>query len=81
VGASILSRIGLADLVAESPDAYLEIAETLARDVNRLTLIRRTLRNVMLSSSLCDGTGYAATIETTYRRYWREWCEERLKSN
>jgi predicted O-linked N-acetylglucosamine transferase (SPINDLY family) len=76
VGASILSRVGLDELVAESPDAYLEIAELLAQDVTRLTHIRSTLRNIMHSSSLCDGVGFAATMENKYRQIWREWCDE-----
>jgi protein O-GlcNAc transferase len=80
VGASILSRVGLSDLVAESTDAYLEIVETLARDMNRLTRIRSSLRNTMQLSSLCDGVGFAASVENEYRRIWREWCEERIKN-
>ena len=81
VGASILTRVGLAGLVAASPDAYLEIAEALAGDAKRLTQIRGTLRDTMLSSSLCDGAGFASTVESSYRRIWREWCRNRLKSN
>lgn len=77
VGASILTRIGLADLVAESPDAYLRTAEALARATGRLSRIRNTLRETMISSSLCDGAGFAATIENAYRLFWREWCADR----
>ena len=77
VGASILSRVGLSDLVAESPDAYLGAAEALARDTGRLSRIRNTLRKTMISSSLCDGAGFAVTIENAYRLFWREWCADR----
>jgi protein O-GlcNAc transferase len=74
VGASILSRVGLSDLVAVSPDAYLRATESLARDMGRLSLIRNTLRQTMISSSLCNGAGFAASIENAYRLFWQKWC-------
>lgn len=80
VGASILTRVGLADLVVESLDEYLVAAEALARDSGRLSRIRNTLRETMLTSSLCDGAGFAATIENAYRRIWHNWCSDHSNS-
>lgn len=78
VGASILSRVGLSDLAAKTPDAYINIAEKLARDSIRLGSIRSSLRYTMLSSSLCNGTDFATSVENAYRRMWREWCAPQI---
>ena len=42
VGASLLSQIGLTDLIANSVEEYLEIAVALARNPERLSDLRRT---------------------------------------
>src|SRR5208283_5422309 len=49
-GKSILHNVGLADLVAETPSQYVDLAEELAADVPRLTELRSGLRNRMLAS-------------------------------
>lgn len=74
VGASILSRVGLGDLVAASPDDYLRIAVMLARDKERLQSIRASLRKTMCASPLCDGTAFAIKIEGAFRSMWQDWC-------
>ena len=74
VGASLLTRIGLDDLVAGDEDAYVEIAAALARDPGRLAGLRQGLRQRMLTSPLCDATGFARRIEDAYRIMWRRWC-------
>jgi protein O-GlcNAc transferase len=74
VGASLLTQVGLADLVAGDVEAYVEIAARLAGDRVRLTEIRRSLRPVMAASSLCDGPAFARKIEGAYRRMWARWC-------
>jgi predicted O-linked N-acetylglucosamine transferase (SPINDLY family) len=44
VGASLLTQIGLTDLIADSVDEYVEIAAALAGNPKRLDDLRRTLR-------------------------------------
>lgn len=78
VGASILSRLGLDDLVAATPDEYLRIGETLARDAGRRSRLRSTLRETMLNSTLCDAASFASQLEEAYRQMWRKWCTGRL---
>lgn len=77
VGASILSRIGLDNLVATSGDEYICIAENLVRDRERLYRLRKSLRQEMLSSPLLDGTVFARNMETAFRRMWITWCASR----
>ncbi|MFH2210225.1 MAG: tetratricopeptide repeat protein [Pseudomonadota bacterium] len=77
VGKSILSGIGLTDLVAESPMQYVDTAVALARDHDRLAKLRATLRDRMSAGGLLDGAGLAREVETAYRHMWRSWCTKR----
>ena len=75
VGASLLARVGLDDLVADSIDSYIEQAEDLAADGARLARLRSELRQRMAGSPLTDAAGFATRIEAAYREMWRRWCE------
>ncbi len=74
VGASLLERVGLSDLVAGDPEGYVAIASELARDAERLGRLRETLRDRMQRSSLCDAEGFAHHMEAAFREMWRRWC-------
>jgi predicted O-linked N-acetylglucosamine transferase (SPINDLY family) len=75
VGASLLGELGLADLIADSVEDYVEIAVALAADPERLQDLRRTLRSRFAASQLCDGAGFARKIEAAFRAMWQKWCE------
>jgi predicted O-linked N-acetylglucosamine transferase (SPINDLY family) len=75
-GVSILSNIGLSELIAESPEQYIQIATDLANDVPRLSRLRSQLREQMLRSPLMDAPQFARDMEAIYRRIWRDWCEK-----
>ena len=77
VGASLLARVGLSDLVATSPESYAEIAVRLAEDAARLSDLRQSLRPLMQASTLCDAPAFARRFETALRTMWRGWCEGR----
>ena len=70
-GLSILSNLGLADLVANSPEQYIDIAVKLAGDVPRLQELRGTLRERMRQSPLMDAPRFARHVEAAYREMWR----------
>src|SRR5271154_5488674 len=53
-GRSLLSQVGLQDLVAYSPDQYVKTAVSLANDRPRLQELRQNLRNRMRVSPLMD---------------------------
>jgi predicted O-linked N-acetylglucosamine transferase (SPINDLY family) len=63
VGASLLSCVGLHELVTENWNDYVAKAVQLAGDVEQLQLYRRTMRERMLVSPLCDGGGFAKRWE------------------
>jgi protein O-GlcNAc transferase len=74
VGASLLTQIGLADLIADSVEVYVETAVALAGNPARLSELRRSLRPRMAASPLCDAAGFARKIEHAYRTMWQRWC-------
>ncbi|MBI5780856.1 MAG: tetratricopeptide repeat protein, partial [Rhodocyclales bacterium] len=80
VGVSLLSRVGLTELIARTPEDYVRLAVDLANDTARLARLRVGLRERMKNSSLCDATGFNADLEQAYREMWRAWCGERMAS-
>lgn len=73
-GASILSAVGLQDLIAESPESYVEIAAELAADLGRLEKLRSGMRKRIKSSALMDEPRFTRNLEIAYRSMWRQWC-------
>ena len=74
-GVSILSNVGLPELIAATPDEYVALAVELASDRPRLQALRGSLRERMRSSPLMDAKGYAADVEAAFRGMWTTWCE------
>ena len=74
MAASVLSRLGLTDLVAATPEEYRQAAVRLAGDRGRLARLRGGLREQMRGSALCDGQRFARGLEEAYRAMWRRWC-------
>ena len=68
VGASILSRLGLDEFVAENRESYVETAMALANDSARLTALRHNLRARMQASPLCDTPAFARQVEAAFRQ-------------
>jgi protein O-GlcNAc transferase len=69
-----LAQLGLTQCVATSPGDYVGRAAALAADLDRLTLLRRSLRPRMAGSPLCDGALFTPTLEVAFRTMWRRWC-------
>ncbi|MBX3377298.1 MAG: tetratricopeptide repeat protein [Phycisphaeraceae bacterium] len=74
VGASLLSAVGLQELVAGSEDEYVGLAVRLANDPARRRSYREHLRPRVLNSALCDARGIARRFESALRGMWREAC-------
>jgi predicted O-linked N-acetylglucosamine transferase (SPINDLY family) len=70
VGASILARVGLADLVAATAEEFVCKAIALARDPRRLRELRDGMRERMRASALLDAAGFARGMEAAYRQMW-----------
>ena len=73
-GASLLHAVGLDELVAHTPEEYLDIATTLARDPHRLAALRAGMRKRMAASPLLDEVQFTRNLESAYRTMWRTWC-------
>jgi predicted O-linked N-acetylglucosamine transferase (SPINDLY family) len=76
VGASILHRVGMQELIAENIDEYITMAQTLARDQQQLVRIRRTLRDKMGRSILMDKENFVRDLEDAFRQMWINWCRK-----
>jgi predicted O-linked N-acetylglucosamine transferase (SPINDLY family) len=74
-GLSQLSNLGLQDLAAETPEAFVALACQFTGNLARLQELRSTLRQRMLDSPLMDGKRFARGVEEAYRQMWRRWCE------
>jgi len=77
VGMTLLKSVGLDELIADSDEAYVQKAVALVKDRGKLTEIKRTLRQRMLDSPLCDAEGFARKFEAALRKMWQQWCEEK----
>ena len=73
---SILKQVGLDDYIAESPEAYIDIAKDLATDISKLQMVRSGLREKMKQSSLLDAAAFTHAVESAFRDLWKRWCEE-----
>ena len=74
VGASLLNNVGLPDLVATTPEDYVQRAIALATDPPRLAGLRQDMRPRMQASSLMDAALFTRNVEAAYRKMWRAWC-------
>jgi predicted O-linked N-acetylglucosamine transferase (SPINDLY family) len=74
VGMSLLSNIGLGELVALTEKEYMEAAIELAKDTKRLQGLRQSLRDMMAHSPLTDAKRFTADLESCYRIMWEKWC-------
>ena len=71
VGASLMAHVGLPDLVATTPDDYVAKAAALASDLPKLSELRRTLRETMHRSPLCDAAKFTRELEDAYEAMCR----------
>jgi predicted O-linked N-acetylglucosamine transferase (SPINDLY family) len=76
VGVRLLTLIDLPELIAETEDAYVAIAASLARGVERLEALRADMRERLRTSPVCDIDAITRAVETAYRDAWRRWCEK-----
>ena len=80
VAASVLSVLGLNELISETRDEYIAKAVALASDSKRLNELRIGMRDRMLASPLCDSIGFAQNFEKAYSYIWQQYIESQLKN-
>jgi protein O-GlcNAc transferase len=76
VTASMLNNVGLSSLVAISERDYVIKATDLAGDIDRMAVLRRTMRDRMLNSPLADAPRFTSHLEHAYRKMWETWCDQ-----
>jgi len=75
-GLAIMKQLGLDDaFVAQNAQAYVERACAYAEQLDELACIRRALRDMLLSSSICDPKRFARALEEAFQYMWRKWSE------
>ncbi len=76
-GVSMLTNLGLQNLIAKSRDEYVRIAVETAADLTGLRALRSQLRSRMMGSSLMDASLYVKDLEALYQQAWQKWAGER----
>ncbi|MEA2823678.1 MAG: protein O-GlcNAc transferase [Alphaproteobacteria bacterium] len=71
VGTSLLSALGLPELIADTPAAYEAIAFDLARNPSLLTEVKGKLARNRETQPLFDTARYTRNLETAYSMMWR----------
>jgi predicted O-linked N-acetylglucosamine transferase (SPINDLY family) len=74
-GLSILSALGLTEVIAYTSQDYLNIAIRLAGEIEYLQRLRATMRDRMTASPLMDAVGFTRHLESAYRAMWEKWCK------
>mgnify|MGYP000013417903 CR=1 FL=1 len=73
MGVSLLSNLGMADLIAHSPAEYADKVVTLVNDLPKLAALRHGLRERVAASPLRDGPRFAAHFGAALRGMWGAW--------
>lgn len=74
VGASLMTNVGLPQLVAQTEDQFVQIAARYANDIPALTGLRKGLRARLQASPLMDGPAFARDFAAALRTAWAHWC-------
>jgi predicted O-linked N-acetylglucosamine transferase (SPINDLY family) len=70
---SILRAVGLEDLVAGTPEAFVARALDITADLDRLDRLRAQVRPNFDQSPICDEAGFARTLERAYVQMFERW--------
>ena len=72
-----LSNVGLDGMIASDSDDYVRLAIEWAGKEPERAKLRRTLRDRLKRSPICDHGGFARDLTAALRGLWREWCLQR----
>lgn len=76
-GAVLLTSLGLPELIAHSPEEYVEKAVAAAADLEFLARCRAGLRG-RLDPVLGDGSAFTRCLEKAFRGMWQRWCARQV---
>jgi len=69
-GLSILTTVGMPELVACSPEQFIKIAAGAAN------MDRHAIRQKLSASAVMDAPQFARNVEAAYRQMWLNWCQQ-----
>jgi len=75
VAASIVTTIGLPELVAKDEEDYVRIAKELAASPLALAALKARIADAKETSPLFDSARYTKNLEALYRVMWRRKCQ------
>jgi predicted O-linked N-acetylglucosamine transferase (SPINDLY family) len=67
-----LSNVGLTETIARDFDEYVELAVSLAENLQHLASLRAGLRERMAASALCDGNRFAGQLIEIVQTAWEQ---------
>ena len=76
---SLLSNVGLPRAIAKDFDDYVEVAVSIAEDIDGLACVRAGLREQMAKSPPCDGPRFARGFSAVMRNVWNEYVNNTSK--
>lgn len=71
VSSSLLTAMGLPELIADTPESYRELALRLSRDRSRIGMLRAKLAVNRMSAPLFDSRRFTRHLEAGYEVIWR----------
>ena len=74
-GVGLMMNAGLPEWIAHNAEDYVARAVSHASDLNRLALLRASLRQQVLASPLFDAPLFARHFEQALRNMWQQWCQ------
>ena len=86
VTSSILTHMGRPEWVAQNKEEYVHIATELASEPQKMLAYRKTQRQMMKDSALCDVKRFTSDMQNALKTIWTNWCmqqenlEERKES-
>jgi predicted O-linked N-acetylglucosamine transferase (SPINDLY family) len=76
MGVRFLRSVGLDELIAPTPEAYVRLATELAGDLPRLAALHCGLRERMSRSPLMDAARLTRDLEAAYQGMWDRWMAQ-----
>lgn len=71
---AILTALGMPDWVADSDEAYVEIAAGRAARIDDLDQLRRELPGQINAAAAGNPVSYARAVDDAYRAMWKRYC-------
>ncbi len=76
IGESIMHNAGLPEWISVDYDDYVRRAVLFSSDLQKLSELRRSLREKVLASPLFDAPRFARHFEVALREMWKRWCDQ-----